>query len=166
MEIAWEGRPCGPNGAKVEKVYCCPQNTNDKVGNICFLHHTHISKVNPSKPKFQSWQHFISPKPTFPSWKYLSPQTQISKLKRHFTQDHDWKFEGFVFSTNPNFEVGSIRLSMRTRLLRLVVLQQLRCQCSVFESPNFNDGNMSCLFETHFSKFNIFVAGARPKFQS
>ena len=62
------------------------------------------------------------------------PQTQISKLKKHFTQDHIWKLEGFVFSTNPNFEVGSIRLSIRTRLLRLVVAPKPRFQCFVFQA--------------------------------
>ena len=126
MEIAWEGRPCGPKGCKGRKGLLLSSKHKWKIGNICFLHHTHISKENPSKPKFQSWQHFISPKPTFPSWKYLSPPNPNIKVEKHFTQDHDWKFEGFVFSTSPNFEVGSIRLSIRTRLLALVVFQKPR----------------------------------------
>ena len=167
MEIVWEGRPCGPKGYKRRKglLLSSKHKINDKVGNMCSLHHTQISKENPSKPNFQSWQHFTSPKPTFPSWKYVSPPNPNIKVEKHFTQDHDWKLEGFVFSTSPNFEVGSIRLSIRTRLLGLVVLQKTRFHGVVFDSPNFNDGNMSCLFNTHFSKFTLFAAGARPKFQ-
>ncbi len=120
----------------------------------------------PPNPNFKADNISSRPNPHFRVGNICLPQTQISKLKKHFTQDHIWKLEGFVLSTNPNFKVGSIRLSIRARLLRLVVLQKLRFQCLVVESPNFNDGSMSCLFKTHFSKFNIFVANARPKFQS
>ena len=121
MEIAWEGRPCAdPRGAKVERVCCCPQNTNDKVGNICFLHHTHISKENPSKPKLQSWQHFIAPKPTFPSWRYLSPPNPNIKVEKtchprprlkvrrmcflHKPKLRSWKYS--VVHQNQTYEVG------------------------------------------------------------
>ena len=50
--------------------------------------------------------------------------------------------------------------------VKVHMLQKPWFQCVVFEIPNYNDGNMSCLFKTHFSKCNLFVAGARPKFQS
>ena len=158
MEIAWKGRPCGPKGCKGRKSLLLSSNTNDNIWNICFLHHTHISKENPSKPKFQSWQFFsshkptseleifVSPKPKYQSWKNISLKTTFENSKDLFcpqTQITKWEVFGC-----------------------LAVLPKLRFQCFVFESPNFNDGNMSCLFKTRFSKFNLFVAGARPKIQS
>ena len=102
--------------------------------------------------------------PTFP--RIMPPNRNFKADNISFRQNHHFRVGNLPQTQIPNFEVGSIRLSVRTRLLRLAVLQKLRFQCFVFESPNFNDGNMSCLFKTHFSKFNLFVAGARPKFQS
>ena len=122
MEIAWEGRPCGPKGCKGRKglLLSSKHKTNDKVGNMCSLHHTHISKENPSKPKFQSWQHFISPKPhiseleicvspkpKYQSWKTFHPRPRL-KVGRicflHKPKLRSWKYS--VVHKNQTSRVG------------------------------------------------------------
>ena len=87
MEIAWAGGLCGPKGCEG--------------GNICFLHHTHISRENPSKPKFQSWSHFISPKPTFPSWECLSPPNPNIKVEKTFHPRSHSEARRICFLHNP-----------------------------------------------------------------
>ena len=108
MEIAWEGRPCGPKGCKGRKglLLSSKHKINDKVGNMCSLHHTHISKENPSKPKFQSWQHFISPKPTFPSWKYVSPPNPNIKVEKAFHSRPHLKTRRICFLHKPKLRSG------------------------------------------------------------
>ena len=159
MEIAWEGRPCGPKGCKGRK-----------------------GLLLSSKHKWKSWK-YLFPAP-HPHFQRESLQTQISKLATfHLAKTHISELEIFVspkpkyqswkrISLKTTFENSKDLFSPQTQITKwevfgcLAVLPKLRFQCFVFESPNFNDGNMSCLFKTRFSKFNLFVAGARPKFQS
>ena len=158
METAWEGRPCGPKGCKGRKslllsskhkwqswksLFPAPhphfqgESLQTQISKLTFFH---LAQTNISELEI-----FVSPKPKYPSWK-------------HFTPDHIWKLEEFVSSTDPNYEMGSIRLSGCPPKTPIPMFR--------FWKPKFQRWKHELSVQNTFSKFNRFVAGARPKFQS
>ena len=138
MEIAWEERLCGPKRCKGRKQMLLSSKHKWQHWKYLFSCITSrfrwiIHRIPNSKAENISTR----PNPHSRVGDICLPQARISKLKNHFTNDHTSKLEVFVFSTNPNSEVWSIWLSIRPRLLKLVVPQNPDFNVS-FSSPQIS----------------------------
>ena len=153
MEIAWEGRPCGPKGCKGRK-----------------------SLLLSSKHKWQSWKYlFPAPHPHFQG---ESLQTQISKLTTfHFAKTHISELEIFV-SPKPKYQSWKTfhpRPHLKAR--RICFLHKPKFRSGKYSvvhknqtfkvgcSPKHSDFNVSFL-KAQISTMETWVVCSKHTFQS
>ena len=106
MEVAWEGRPCGPKGCKGRKSLLLSSKHKWQSWKYLFpAPHPHFQGES-LQTQISKLTTFHLAKPTFPSWKYLSPPNPNIKVEKAFHSRPHLKTRRICFLHKPKLRSG------------------------------------------------------------